>query len=136
MPPSALRQKTPLSSAPHSPATSFSRQFLSQDDIEMAPLADLTPVNGKRANPGRKKKSARLLLDARTQLTDEELKASLVTPSHLTWLPNFLQTARSQYVDGQNAIRRALEDKRMEKESLELVDQMLWGAPSNSEYSG
>lgn len=58
-----------------SPATSFANLLLSQD-IEQQPIIDLAeelPVNHHREEP-RKHKRTRLLLDARTELTDDELK--------------------------------------------------------------
>ena len=65
-----------------SPATSFSRQLLSQDNEALQPLRDITAeelnkIN--RAEPPKKLKRARVLLDARTELTDEELKVILRT---------------------------------------------------------
>ncbi|THH21523.1 hypothetical protein EW146_g23 [Bondarzewia mesenterica] len=63
--------------------------------------------------PGlRKAKRVRLLLDARTELTDDEMKA-----------------ARAQYVEGQEALRREIEQKKFEKESGRLIDEILWGVP-------
>ncbi len=58
-----------------SPAISFANLLLSQD-IERRPLNDTekeTPMNQNREEP-RKHKRTRLLLDARTELTDDELK--------------------------------------------------------------
>ncbi|TFY81944.1 hypothetical protein EWM64_g2064 [Hericium alpestre] len=60
----------------------------------------------------RKPRRVRLLLDARTELTDEELKE-----------------ARAQYVEGQDALRREMEAKKLEKESGRLIEEMLWGVP-------
>ncbi|KAI0309026.1 hypothetical protein OF83DRAFT_1089355, partial [Amylostereum chailletii] len=68
---------------------------------------------GDEDKPGRKKaKRVRLLLDARTELTDDELKA-----------------ARAQYVEDQNALRNELEQKRLTRQSGRLVEEMLWGVP-------
>ncbi|KAJ7900331.1 Rec8 like protein-domain-containing protein [Mycena olivaceomarginata] len=74
IPPSTLR-RTNIPSA-FSPATSFSRLLLSQDEEPQVPLADVTAINGQNQNnSGAKKvKKTRLLLDARTELTDDELK--------------------------------------------------------------
>jgi len=66
-----------------SPTTSFSRLLLSQD-LDLRPLEDVTIEEQGRANrgDGRKNKRTRLLLDARTELTDEELKVSEVSYIH------------------------------------------------------
>ncbi|KIJ68466.1 hypothetical protein HYDPIDRAFT_24739 [Hydnomerulius pinastri MD-312] len=66
------------------------------------------------ANPPRKTKRTRLLLDARTELTDEELKA-----------------ARAHYLEEQNAIRRALKLKRLEREYTGSINNLLWDVPGN-----
>jgi hypothetical protein len=60
-----------------SPTTSFSRQLLSQDKAAFQPLRDITTAERNRENqaePSKKTKRTRVLLDARTELTDEELK--------------------------------------------------------------
>lgn len=56
--------------------TSFSAQLLSQDQ-EPLPLRDITTEEqnkANQANPTKKTKRTRLLLDARTELTDDELR--------------------------------------------------------------
>lgn len=66
-----------LNPQPFSPATSFSRNLLSQDNVPLQPLRDITTEQLNRKNqaePSKKLKRTRLLLDARTELTDEELK--------------------------------------------------------------
>ncbi|KAG1825921.1 uncharacterized protein BJ212DRAFT_1475280 [Suillus subaureus] len=62
----------------------------------------------------RKIKRARLLLDVRTELTDDELKA-----------------ARLYYLEEQNAIHRQLARKNFEKNQGRLVDGLLWGIPEH-----
>ena len=60
-----------------SPRLSFPRLFLSQDLEEIGSLRDITTEDRNHHNTGgtsRKNKRTRLLLDARTELTDEELK--------------------------------------------------------------
>jgi len=60
-----------------SPRISFSQLFLSQDLEEIASLRDITAEDLNQHNAGsasKKNKRTRLLLDARTELTDEELK--------------------------------------------------------------
>ncbi|KII94383.1 hypothetical protein PLICRDRAFT_425757 [Plicaturopsis crispa FD-325 SS-3] len=101
IPPSDLTALTPVS---------FSQQLLSQD----VPRAESTvgvPDNDQ-PQPDKKKKRVRLLLDSRTELTDEELKA-----------------ARSQYLEGQDALRRDMALKKTEKESGKIIEDMIWGAP-------
>jgi len=75
-----------------SPVTSFSRQLLSQDIEPFQPLRDITSKERNKENqamPTKKLKRTRLLLDARTELTDEELKvlfsfhSSCVTDSEI-----------------------------------------------------
>ena len=39
------------------------------------------------------------------------------------------QTARARYVEGQEVIRRSIEDKKLEKEGAHLISQMLYGVP-------
>ncbi|KAH9065734.1 Rec8 like protein-domain-containing protein [Lactarius vividus] len=71
------------------------------------------PIPGGEVEPVPKKiKRVRLQLDARTELTDEELK-----------------TARARYVESQEVIRRTIEDKKLEKEGAHLISQMLYGVP-------
>ena len=66
-----------------SPAMSFANLLLSQD-IEQQPLNDAEkeiPINQNREEP-RKHKRTRLLLDARTELTDDELKVQFFSCSN------------------------------------------------------
>lgn len=59
----------------------FSKAFLLQDIISdgvRQPLADITADNQQTGKAERKRKRARLLLDSRTELTDEELKVSVL----------------------------------------------------------
>lgn len=53
--------------------------LLSQDEQQPGPLSDITALNRNQENipiKTKKPKKTRLLLDARTELTDEELKVS------------------------------------------------------------
>jgi meiotic recombination protein REC8, fungi type len=77
--------QTPVNSQlPPSPANSFAQLFLSQDEqlleLEPALLANVTEVRQNNANKRQPKKTnnkrTRLLLDARTELTNEEIKVS------------------------------------------------------------
>ncbi|OJA21506.1 hypothetical protein AZE42_05106 [Rhizopogon vesiculosus] len=69
-------------------------------------------------NPGasepapKRTKRPRLLLDVRTELTDDELKA-----------------ARLHYLEEQNAIHRQLARKNFEKGQGRVIDGLLWGVP-------
>ena len=45
----------------------------------------------------------------------------------------YYQTAREQYVEGQEALRREIERKKLEKETGKLIDEMLWGVPRGRE---
>ncbi|KAI0257126.1 hypothetical protein BJV78DRAFT_1277705 [Lactifluus subvellereus] len=75
-------------------------------------LAELSVPSGEAGPVPRKTKRLRIQLDARIELTDEELR-----------------TARAQYVEGQEARRREIEEKRLEKEGARLISQMLYGVP-------
>ncbi|KAF8846367.1 hypothetical protein BDN67DRAFT_39579 [Paxillus ammoniavirescens] len=107
---------------PSSPLVGTAQSHKSASTNPMSPQAepaaqqanDQQVVGGDDANPPRKAKRARLLLDARTELTDEELKA-----------------ARMHYLDEQNAIRRDLEIKRFEREHPGLIHNLLWDAPGS-----
>ncbi|KAJ7103545.1 Rec8 like protein-domain-containing protein [Mycena belliarum] len=113
VPPPSQRTKSLLPSA-LSPATSFSRMLLSQDEEPQMPLNDVTAINDQNQirRSVKTAKKTRLLLDARTELTDDELKA-----------------ARAQYLEGQNALRREMNQKRFEKNGGKILETMMWGAP-------
>lgn len=59
-------------------------------------------------------KRQKLVFDVRTELTDAELKA-----------------IRMHYVEGQGAIRRELENKRLERECASFMNDLLWGVPDH-----
>ncbi|KAJ3799937.1 Rec8 like protein-domain-containing protein [Lentinula aff. detonsa] len=105
---------------PASPANNFAQLLLSQDEelpqAEPVPLADVTA--GQNTNKPIKKshKRTRLLLDARTELTDDELKI-----------------ARAQYLSGQYYQRRELISKRLEKDCGKVVEDLIWGVPRGIE---
>ena len=40
------------------------------------------------------------------------------------------KTARAHYVEDQEALRRRIEERRLEKEGARLISQMLYGVPS------
>ncbi|CDO71589.1 hypothetical protein BN946_scf184911.g59, partial [Trametes cinnabarina] len=92
--------------------------------VPLPPFSPLTP-DGQgidvQANVGgypasRKPKRVRLLLDARTELTDDELK-----------------NARANYVQEQEVLKRGITQKRLEKESGKLIEEMIYGVPKGVE---
>lgn len=91
------------------------------------------PISSGEAEPVPKRiKRVRLQLDARTELTDEELKVhqfSYYTHGCTAHTFAVYQTARARYVEGQEVIRRTIEDKKLEKEGAHLISQMLYGVP-------
>ncbi|KAH9858181.1 Rec8 like protein-domain-containing protein [Lenzites betulinus] len=64
----------------------------------------------------RKAKRVRLLLDARTELTDDELKM-----------------ARANYVQEQDLLKRDAAQKKLEKHNSKLIEEMIYGAPKGIE---
>ncbi|KAI0825105.1 Rec8 like protein-domain-containing protein [Trametes gibbosa] len=64
----------------------------------------------------RKTKRVRLLLDARTELTDDELKM-----------------ARANYVQEQEQLKREAAHKKLEKHNSKLIEEMIYGAPKGIE---
>ncbi|KAK0208222.1 Rec8 like protein-domain-containing protein [Desarmillaria ectypa] len=95
------------------PVLTFSQQLLSQDAEPVQPLKDVTQHFQNASAPTQKKiKKTRLLLDARTELTDEELK-----------------TARAQYLRGQKLLKQENEYKRLEKGNVRLFEDIIWGVP-------
>ncbi|KAF4623751.1 hypothetical protein D9613_001795 [Agrocybe pediades] len=106
-----------------SPATSFSRLLLTQDEEMGQPLRDVTAEALNMPNPGeprpRKAKRTRLLLDARTELTDDELKI-----------------ARAKYMESQRCLRKEVLMKRLEKEAGQYVENFIWGAPKGIQEPG
>ncbi|KAH0590754.1 hypothetical protein H2248_000879 [Termitomyces sp. 'cryptogamus'] len=111
-PGSASPHSTPLST--FSSTTSFLRSLLTQDNVP-TPLQDITLEERGRANADIKKtkKITRLLLDARTELTDDELK-----------------TARTHYLRAQDLLRHSFERKQKEKYSERILTEKVWGVPS------
>ncbi|KAF9270204.1 hypothetical protein L218DRAFT_952383 [Marasmius fiardii PR-910] len=110
---------------PPSPANSFSRLLLSQDENiqfrQPTPFADITTralneEKENRPNYPRKNKRTRFLLDVRTELTDEELKI-----------------ARVRYVEEQRNQRREIDHKKLEKDSGKVVEELIWGVPTGIE---
>ncbi|KAF8140272.1 hypothetical protein EV363DRAFT_1152517 [Boletus edulis] len=113
---------------PHVPINSIQGSHIEPGETVTPPHASRSPpvelaiqqtykVPFQQTNNGgtlRKVKRARPLLDVRTELTDEELKA-----------------ARMYYLDKQNTIRCELEFRRFEKRQDDLIHSLLWDAPGN-----
>ncbi|KAG6898111.1 hypothetical protein C0992_005438 [Termitomyces sp. T32_za158] len=85
-----------------------------------APAEDKTEKNKLKQEHGRSnadikkpKKVARLLLDARTELTDDELKI-----------------ARTQYLQAQSLLRHSFEQKQKGRYSDKALENKVWGVPS------
>ncbi|KAJ7225526.1 Rec8 like protein-domain-containing protein [Mycena pura] len=119
IPPSILRGTNSALPSALSPAMSFSRLFLSQDmDQPQLPLHDVTANGHNQTNRRivKKVKKTRLLLDARTELTDDELK-----------------TARAEYLKAQAILRRGIDQRKAEKDSGKILEDLVWGAPRGVE---
>ncbi|KAH6917396.1 Rec8 like protein-domain-containing protein [Coprinopsis sp. MPI-PUGE-AT-0042] len=105
------------------PGATFAAQFLSQNHEQTPALRDVTPNPNiaavPNAEPRVKKKRTRLLLDARTELTDDELKI-----------------ARAKYLQHQKDLRREVLLKRAEKFGTKLIDEYMWGAPKGIQDEG
>lgn len=101
------------------------RPLVEADDVSftrdgsiVVPLLPLNAELGMEEQEGdapakKKTKRVRLLLDARTELTNEEL-----------------QRARSHYLEEQAALRREIAQKKAEKESEKILEDMILGVPS------
>ncbi|KDQ63558.1 hypothetical protein JAAARDRAFT_189121 [Jaapia argillacea MUCL 33604] len=68
--------------------------------------------------PRKKSKRVRLLLDPRTELDDDELKAC---------------AAREKYLEDQDALRYELEARRAEKMGGKMIEDLIWGVPRGLE---
>ncbi|KAL5495434.1 REC8 [Sanghuangporus weigelae] len=87
---------------------SFIEELIANDNqIDVPELVD-----GQNNGAQRKPKRVRILLDARTELTDEELKS-----------------ARDHYVERQRVLRLEMEKKRVEKEGGKALEDLIWGVP-------
>ncbi|KAF9015149.1 Rec8 like protein-domain-containing protein [Cyathus striatus] len=105
--------KTPVRSSP----SLISRKTISVDKRPKVfmPLNDITDQVNNAAIP-RKVRRMRLLLDGRTELTDDELKI-----------------ARARYLEAQTALKKEIWSKRSEKHKEKLIDEMVWGVPDGIE---
>ncbi|TFK30430.1 hypothetical protein FA15DRAFT_607770 [Coprinopsis marcescibilis] len=106
------------------PGAFFARDFLTQDLGIPEPLQDVTTQEKDRVNQEKEKskpskKRTRLLLDARTELTDDELKI-----------------ARANYLQHQKSLRREVLMKQAEKYGSKLIDEYLWSAPKGIQDQG
>ncbi|KAF5312434.1 hypothetical protein D9619_003276 [Psilocybe cf. subviscida] len=75
--------------------------------------------HGTRKVQSKKLKRTRLLLDARTELTDEELKI-----------------ARAKYLEWQNKLRREMNAKQLQKDHDRIIDDMICGVPHGIQAPG
>ncbi|KAF9229270.1 hypothetical protein BS17DRAFT_771250 [Gyrodon lividus] len=105
---------SPLAGTAQSHKSALESPSLPRAGLPVQQANDEQVAEGNNANPPRKAKRARLLLDARTELTDEELKA-----------------ARMHYLDEQTTIRRELELKKFERGHTGLIHSLLWDAPGS-----
>ncbi|TFK93458.1 hypothetical protein K466DRAFT_594355 [Polyporus arcularius HHB13444] len=98
------------------PDNAVGRESLPPNGSVIVPLAPFSPRDSVHSDPAapvqRKGKRVRLLLDSRIELTDEELKM-----------------ARANYVQEQEALKRGAAQKKAEKESGRLIEEMINGAP-------
>lgn len=114
-----------------------------------APFADASPAvfnqvpveiegcdyNEQMAAPPRKKaRRVRLLLDARIELTDDELKVTDAPSLYETNANVNFQAARTNYLEEQDVLRCEIERKKAEKESARMVEDMIWGAPQGCKW--
>ncbi|KAH9944356.1 uncharacterized protein BXZ73DRAFT_87270 [Epithele typhae] len=84
------------------------------------PLPDVTSQPGAEGqtphSPQRKAKRARLQIDRRIELTDEELK-----------------TARANYVQMQEHLNQEVAQKKMDRDANRIIEEMICGAPRGVE---
>jgi hypothetical protein len=125
-----------------SPPTSFSAQLLSQDQEQPLPLRDITTEEQNKVNQAdltKKVKRTRLLLDARTELTDDELRVRFMSLIIVLLLCDgffffFFKVARAKYLESQNAIRQGILTKKLEKNSGRIIEELVWGVPKGSKF--
>lgn len=100
-------------------------------------IVPFSPV-GSQAEGGqdpstKKPRRVRLLLDARTELTNEELEVrTFVNIRALLLIAR--QRARAHYLEGQAELRREHAHKKAERDGMKMLEEMVWGAPRGSEY--
>ncbi|KAF8974045.1 hypothetical protein BDZ97DRAFT_1912480 [Flammula alnicola] len=86
-----------------------------QDVDQPQPLRDITKEELRMKNQGeppKKLKRTRLLLDARTELTDAELKI-----------------ARAKYLESQSQMKQEILTKKLEKDNSKVIEELVWGVP-------
>ncbi|KAG0708845.1 hypothetical protein DFH29DRAFT_1075247 [Suillus ampliporus] len=116
--PQGTQQNSAAALPPSSSLTGHSLQSPSGPLTVIAPQAEeiesIAPDDHPTEPVPKKIKRARLLLDVRTELTDDELKA-----------------ARLHYLEEQNAIHRQLARRNFEKDQGRVIDDLLWGVPEH-----
>ena len=83
------------------------------------------------------KKRTRLLLDARTELTDDELKVDTNDKlEDVTLLTRYFafKVARAQYLEFQNEMKRDLLIKKHERDGVRRIEDLMWSVPKESRY--
>ncbi|KAI0094873.1 Rec8 like protein-domain-containing protein [Irpex rosettiformis] len=83
--------------------------------VPLSPFGSASQADGDYWGPEsnlKKPRRVRLLLDARTELTNEEL-----------------EKARTCYMEGQAELRREQAQRKVEKEGMKVLEEMVWGAP-------
>ncbi|KIY52705.1 hypothetical protein FISHEDRAFT_55692 [Fistulina hepatica ATCC 64428] len=85
------------------------------DKICNRPLGDVTNIDrDQNVDATARKKRGRLQMDTRTELTDEEMK-----------------TARASYLNEQTMLQRELGIKKWQRDGAKVVEDILWGVPTN-----
>ena len=78
----------------------------------------------------RRTKRVKLLLDVRTELTDEELKVIYAYNLHSCGVIHFsLKSAREKYVEGQRSIKLEMERRKLEREGNRILEELIYGVP-------
>ncbi|KAG1749976.1 Rec8 like protein-domain-containing protein [Suillus paluster] len=116
--PQGTQQNSAAALPPSSSLTGHSLESPSGTLAVIAPQAEeiepVAPDDHPAETVPKKTKRARLILDVRTELTDDELKA-----------------ARLHYLEEQNAIHRQLARRNFEKDQGRVMDDLLWGVPEH-----
>lgn len=126
--------KIELESSAHGSVDNFQDRSEPQS---LRPLDDITNKSTADAAssciPRQRLKRTRKFIDARTELTDDELKVSIFI-MHLTCLI-MSQIARAEYIKVQMVQRQENNAKRLEKEYNKLLETKIYGAPLKGELA-
>lgn len=113
---------------------SFAKAFLSQDQAN-GDAQHQPSVGQAMSKPERKRKRARLLLDARTELTDEELKVCCTFLSVPDMPDVSPQVARAKYLESQKELRKEMKQKKLEKNASKVIENLISAVPWGGEHS-